>query len=496
MTTETMIKKETVRSAARPGLLNQMVRTVRQRALFVPGQRLLVAVSGGADSMALLSLLHRLAPSWRLSLTAVHFNYGLRGGESDADESFVRAWCEERHIPLIVEQPLLPKKRGASSLQAAAREARYAAMQQIARDAGADRIVVGHTANDQAETMVMWMLRGAGLSGLAGMPYVRDGIIVRPLLASTRKDVLAYLDLEGLSYRSDSSNEKPLYHRNLIRKEIMPVLTRLRPAAVCMLQRLADVLRDDEVYLEQIVGGLISSLVSGDEKGHQRLNRQGIVALPVALQRRLIRRVLRSSDEQGRAPSLRVVEGVRHFLLKGRPGARLTMRSGLLILKRGYAELTRSQNGRLKGSPDTNRASSAELPVPVPSVVYWGRRNYRIEVELMTRDEATQLPLTPSASRALFDAHRFSEPLVVRVWQAGDRFSPKGMRGRTKKLQDLFTDLKLVREDRRDIPLLVAPEGILWVVGHRQDDRFVVRDSTTSCLVVTVTMKDEREGAL
>jgi tRNA(Ile)-lysidine synthase len=114
----------------------------------------------------------------------------------------------------------------------------------------------------------------------------------------------------------------------------------------------------------------------------------------------------------------------------------------------------------------------------------------------MTRDEATQLPPARSASRALFDAHRFSEPLVIRGWQAGDRFSPKGMRGRTKKLQDLFTDLKLQRDERREVPLLVAPEGILWVVGKREDDRFVVGDSTTSCLVVTVTMKDEREGAL
>ena len=114
----------------------------------------------------------------------------------------------------------------------------------------------------------------------------------------------------------------------------------------------------------------------------------------------------------------------------------------------------------------------------------------------MTRDEVTRLPPTRSTSRALFDARRFSEPLVVRAWQTGDRFSPKGMRGRTKKLQDLFTDLKLQREERREVPLLVAPEGILWVVGTRQDDRFVVRNSPTSSLVVTVTMKGEREGAL
>lgn len=495
MAVETSINKRTSRAAARPALLNQMVRTVRLQALFAPGQHLLVALSGGPDSVALLSLLHRLAPFWRLSLTAVHFNYGLRGEESHGDELFARALCERWQIPLIVQQPMLNKRRRSSSLQAAAREARYASMQELAVDVGADRVVVGHTAHDQAETMLMWMLRGAGLSGLAGMPYVREGLIVRPLLASTREDVLAYLELEGLSYRRDSSNEKPLYHRNRIRKELMPVLTRLRPAAVRMLQRQADVLREDETYLEHVVDGLMSSLVSCNEQGDPRLDRQGIAALPVALQRRLIRRVLRRCDELGRSPRLQVVETVRHFLMKGRSETRLAVRSGLLIQKQGYSELTRLVNRRLTSSPDADRISTAELPVAVPSVVSWGRREYRFEVQLMPSDEATQLPPMQSASRALFDANRFSEPLVVRAWRAGDRFSPKGMRGRTKKLQDLFTDLKLGREERREVPLLVAPEGILWVVGRRQDERFIVRGSTTRCLVVTVTVKDGREGA-
>ncbi len=495
MAVETIINTRTSRSAARPPLLIQMVRTVRLQALFVPGQHLLVALSGGPDSVALLSLLHRLAPSWRLSLTAVHFNYRLRGEESHGEELFASALCERWQIPLIVQQPMLHKKRRSSSLQAAAREARYASMQQLAVDLGADRIVVGHTANDQAETMLMWMLRGAGLSGLAGMPYVREGRIVRPLLASTREDVLAYLELEGLSYRRDSSNDKPLYQRNRIRKELMPVLTQLRPAAVRMLQRQADVLREDETYLEQVVDGLMSSLVSGDEQSHPRLDRQGIAALPVALQRRLIRRVLRRCDELGRAPSLQVVDTVRNFLRKGRSGTRLAVRSGLLIQKQDYTELTRPVGRQLTRLPDADRISTVELPVAVHSVVTWGRRNYRFEVQLMTSDEAMQLSPLQSANQALFDANRFSEPLVVRGWRAGDRFSPKGMRGRSKKLQDLFTDLKLGREARREVPLLVAPEGILWVVGRRQDERFIVRSSTTRCLVVTVTVKDEREGA-
>ncbi len=247
MAVETTIKRSSSRSAARPALLTHLIRTVRQQQLFVPGQHLFVAVSGGPDSIGLLSLLHRLAQSWRLTLTVVHCNYGLRGAESEGDESFVRAFCQERQLSLVIHRPTLVKRRQRSSLQATARDARYDFMKQLAHEVGADCIAVGHTANDQAETVLMWMLRGAGMAGLAGMPYAREDRIIRPLLAATREEVLAYLDHEGLTYRRDSSNEKLLYHRNRIRRELLPVIIRLAPAAVRVLQRQADLLRQDEL---------------------------------------------------------------------------------------------------------------------------------------------------------------------------------------------------------------------------------------------------------
>ena len=274
MAAETTIMRPSSRSAARPALLSHLVRTVRQQQLFVPGQHLLVAVSGGPDSIALLSLLHRLARSWQLTLTAVHCNYGLRGAESDGDESFIKTFCRERQLSLVIHRPILVKRRQRSSLQAAARDARYDFMKQLAHEVGADHIAVGHTANDQVETVLMWLLRGAGMAGLAGMPYAREDRIIRPLLAATREDVVAYLAHEGLTYRRDSSNEKPLYHRNRIRKELLPVITRLAPAAVRVLQRQADLFREDERYLAGITHELMRTLVSHDSQGVQRVDRQ------------------------------------------------------------------------------------------------------------------------------------------------------------------------------------------------------------------------------
>ena len=169
-----------------PPLLHHVVRTVRSRQLFQPGQHVVVAVSGGPDSVALLSLLHQLRSRWTLTLTAIHCNYGLRGDESEEDQRFVETLCHELAIPLHVRRAQIQSRRRTVSLQAEARDIRYRLMQEIRTLCKADRIAVGHTADDQAETVLLWMLRGAGLAGLSGMPAVRDDAVVRPLYETRR----------------------------------------------------------------------------------------------------------------------------------------------------------------------------------------------------------------------------------------------------------------------------------------------------------------------
>ena len=326
------------------------------------------------------------------------------------------------------------------------------------------------------------------MAGLAGMPYVREDRVIRPLLASTREEVLAYLGQEGLTYRHDSSNEKPLYHRNRIRKELLPVITQLAPAAVRVLQRQADLLREDEQYLEQITSKLMRAIVSQDSGGVQRLHRQAVIELPVALQRRLVRAVLRTYDEEGSASSVRVVESVRRVLLKGRSGARLSLKQAMVSLDQGSVRFSPA-GGNHKDETGSRHRNSECLLLSVPSTVYWARTNQQIHVQHVARRDAEQGGVALSEQRVMFDADRYSEPLLVRPWRAGDRFAPQGMKGRSKKLQDFFTDRKIPRHQREKIPLLVAPEGILWVVGMRQDERFLVSRGTTSCLVASVSKR-------
>ena len=472
-----------------------MVKTIREEKLFSPGNHLLVAISGGPDSVALLSLLAELAPSWRLGLTAVHFNYQLRGRESDEDEAFVVAFCRERKIPLLIRRPVLVKGKRQTSLQALARDARYAAMKSIAFEVGADRIAVGHTANDQAETVLMWMLRGAGLTGLAGMPFMRDALIVRPLLSVGREEILEYLQQVRLQYRKDSSNESARFRRNRIRRELVPVMEQIAPATVRLLQRQAMLLRDDERYLEHVAQELYASLVRPDVSGGQRFDRQLFAVIPAAIQRRIVRMVLRKADPNDRAPQARVVEEVLRFIMNPSDRTCLVLRHAA-FLRDGDAMVVNFQERTLPASSVGAESSRLlDVPVSVPSTVYWPGTKQEIHVQVITREAAERLVKQATPERAVFDADRFSGPLLIRGWRAGDRFYPAGMRGKSKKLQDFFMDVKVGRQKRRRIPLLVAPEGILWVMGYRQDERFQVHEGTTRCLVAAVKSKPEHGGA-
>lgn len=479
----------------RPPLFTQMVRTIQEHHLLAPGQHMLVAFSGGPDSVALLSLLASLAPDWRLKLTAIHFNYGLRGSESDGDEAFAASFCQARNIPFIVRRPVLAKRRRASSLQALARWARYAAMKSLAHEIRADRIVTGHTANDQAETMLMWMLRGAGLTGLAGMPFIREDLIIRPLLKTTREEVLNYLKHESLSYRQDSSNVTGLYRRNRIRRELLPVMAQLTPSIVRLLERQSDLLRADEQYLEEVVDQLYRSCVTMDATGSQQFDVKSLAALSPALQRRLVRRILKAAHSEGRPPSFRVIQGVLRFVLTKPRGRRWSLRGVDVTRERdGIFVIRRTEQGAMEEiSPST--LDPLPIAMSIPSTVYWPGTEQEIHVQVMTKQAAKPFLKLPTSECVLFDADRVSEPLVLRRWQAGDRMYPRGMKGKSKKLQDFFTDMKMNRLERSKIPLLVAPEGLLWVVGRREDERFLAGDSTVRCLVATVKSKPVGEGA-
>lgn len=473
-----------------PPLLHRIVRTVRSRNLLLCGQHILVAVSGGPDSVALASILRRLRSSWKLTLSAVHCNYGLRGDESEEDQQFVEDFCRDLGVPLHVRRVELHADGREGSLQAEARDLRYRVMQEIAEKCGADRIAVGHTADDQAETVLLWMIRGAGLTGLSGMPAFRDNQIIRPLYETKRHEILTYLRRAGLSFREDSSNFKPLYLRNRVRNELIPVLTRLVPSSIDALCRLADICREDDRYLDQQAAVLCSSAVQRGSAGDRTIDRSLLLELPLAFQRRCIRNLFREDDRQFRSPSIRTVDRIIRLASERGSGSSLDVKGGRVVVGDRHLRFVPLQTQEISHAGSPYDRCQAQLSVP--GALIWSGTRQRLQVQQQSRAQIGPGPL--GKDRILVDADRVSQPLIVRNWLPGDRFHPSGMGGHSKKLQDFFTDLKIPLAVRSLIPLVVAPEGILWVVGYRQDGRWAPTAATERCLVFSIDHLALREG--
>ncbi|MBK9306344.1 MAG: tRNA lysidine(34) synthetase TilS [Nitrospira sp.] len=441
--------------------------------------------------MALLSLLDCLRPGWSLTLTAVHCNYGLRGSESECDQEFVTTRCRELNIPLHVRRLQVHERSEQSSLQAVARHLRYQVFSEIAEQCAADRIVLGHTADDQAETILLWLLRGTGLTGLAGMPADREGRIVRPLYETGRQEVLSYLWKSGLPFRTDSSNAKPLYLRNRIRHELVPVLNRLAPASLGALRRFANICREDDRYLDQQAAALFSVALTWESEGGWAIDRTQLLTFPHALQRRGIRNVIRQSLNQPYALGLQTVDRVLQIAAHGKVGSRIHIRGGRVIVTDRHLRFIPYDKALI--ALDRDPSVSLRHYMSVPGSLMWSGTGQRLHVQPQAYSHA---PSQPERDRIVVDAARISQPLMVRNWAPGDRFQPYGMDGHSKKLQDVFINLKIPKSVRSRIPLVVAPEGIVWVVGYRQDQRWLPTAATERCLVFTVDDPPLREGTV
>lgn len=480
------------RPARQPDAVRRLPRRfaafARARGLLAPGDRILVALSGGPDSVALLALLAELARAWTLELAACHVHHGVRGREADEDADFAAVLCRSLGIPIRIAQLAdagTPRRSPRQSWQEWAREARYAVLRRVADDLGMVKIALGHTADDQAETVLLWMLRGAGLTGLAGIPPTRAGRIIRPLLGFRRHDLVGYLQGRGLAFRTDSSNAKPVYLRNRIRQEVLPVLQALNPAIVETLCRQADLLREDERWMSERAADCLARLLK-EEDGRIGLRREDFRVLPLSIQRRAIRGLLRQLSPTGRWPTFRTVSAVHRLMTRAQSGSTLILPG--LHVAREYDTIVFSRRDPRVDRPGGDRAGLAVDPeglrLAVPATVTWPPTGQALWVRWSERVPAEGRGRPPGA--AAFDADRFTPDLRLRSWRPGDVFQPVGMKGHRKKLQDYFSDLKIPRAERHRVPVLVAPEGILWIVGHRQDRRFCATRGTRRVLLADV----------
>lgn len=484
-----------------PELLQVVAQTCRRRLVLAPGTSVLVAVSGGPDSVALLHVLFALSSRLQLGPIGVaHLHHGIRGPAADADLEFVVNLASAVGAPCHTDKadvPYLAAEQG-KSLEEAARHARYAFLAQVRHEHGYGLVATGHTQDDQAETLLLAMLRGAGPGGLGAMAY-QTGHLVRPLLDATRAQVIRFLRAGGHEYRIDLTNSDTAYRRNRVRHELLPLLEEeYNPNIRATLARTAHLLAEEDAWLEGCVReALHKALVQSTRPDGVAVGRQQLASEPLALQRRVIRAAFaRLVDQQPNPLTLRNVDDILR-LLAGRTGASIDLPAGMLAeLTYTALELRPTQRESAEGDPPRHSAMAGPdggrrwlLPggVKVPGLG-WDFSAHVITVESAQACLAgpglwqwTHDPATGHFAAHL-DYDQLAEPLVARARRPGDRFRPHGGPGE-RKLKEFLIDAKIPRDMRARLPVLVDARGrIAGVLPVRPAEWAVVRDDTRRVL--------------
>jgi tRNA(Ile)-lysidine synthase len=453
--------------------------TLCRYSMIMPGDRVIVAVSGGPDSVCLLDILHELKDDFRLELIVAHFDHGFRPGEDEAETHFVESLAGALNLFFETKRADQNVGEGRASTEEMARNARYQFLEEVQERFFAHKIALGHSLNDQAETVLMRLLRGSGPSGLAGIPPYRDDRIIRPLIEVARSEIERYIERRGLKYMTDSSNLETHYLRNRIRLELIPLLKEYQPRIVELLGQTADIMRKDDQWLETMAEGWVKEKSETKDNGEIHIPVSPFITLPKALRCRVIRHVLRTTGGGLRRVSLRHISAINRMAERERPQSQVSL-PNRLIAKRVYDNLVFTTLMEDKGSN--------EFWYPL-----YGPGSFHLEAGqcIVSLEELEGVSLADAGASpgiVFLDGDRITYPLVIRSLRPGDRFIPLGMTGH-KKLKDFFIDLKIPSEARARIPILTCNNIPIWICGLRIDDRFKVTPDTKKILKATFRRK-------
>ncbi len=460
-------------------LSKKIEQTINKNHLLNDGDVVVVALSGGADSCALLMSLISLAQSRHLKLIVAHFNHGLRGAESDEDEEFCRSLAEKLELTFETErmcQQTVP--RGMSPEDYFRRE-RYTFLEKVAREHGANRIALGHHLQDQAETVLLNMLRGSGLEGLKGFVPMRDNRFIRPLMEVTRKEIQEFLAESGMGYRDDSSNDSSVYLRNRIRRELIPFLKeRFNPKIEESLARSAEILRREDSFLDQCIGEILASPYIQKKKGEASVSTEYFKTLHPALGFRLIRALLENLVPADKGFSFVHIQSVVNLLSANSSGKRVALPYSLCA-EREYGRLTLKLTSGSK-------IQNYRYIMSVPGIIDLKERHLILSLRRGTPDEID----FNRKNSSYFDEDKIKEPLIVRNRQNGDWFEPLGTKG-SQKIKKLFIDRKLPKNERKGIALITDRESVIWIENMHMSERVKVAAQTRNVLILEIRCSQE-----
>jgi tRNA(Ile)-lysidine synthase len=453
---------------------------IRRHKLLAAGDGVLIAVSGGPDSVALLHVLDGIREQLNLRLEVAHLQHGIRGAQAAEDARFVGCLAEKLALPFHAKELNLPRiqsEAGSGNLEELAREERYKFFTAVAVERGLGKIATAHTQDDQAETILMWLLRGSGMKGLGGMATVRrlspaeagaakEIVVIRPFMEISKGGILGYLAKRQIPYRQDATNSDPSLLRNWIRHELLPVMKGKAGVHLpARLARQAELLRDENDYMEEAARSDLQAISSGDG-----LRRQELLHRHPAMQRRILRLWVAQARGNLRAIDYLHVESMLNVIRNGPPQGRFSIPGGWeLVTEYDIVKLER----RCRGEKTGLYHYSYELRIGIPLDVA------EAGMAIMSEYSAPPLAAVPETlTEAVFDAAALPDTLTVRNFRHGDRLRPLGLAGH-KKVKDLFIEKKVPRSLRARLPLLVGDGDILWVPGYGRSNLATISAQTT-----------------
>jgi tRNA(Ile)-lysidine synthase len=462
---------------------HKIIDSIRRHHLLSRNDRILVAVSGGPDSVALLHLLRELQEELQVHLEVAHLQHGIRGDEAKEDAQFVARLAEDLKLPFHLKEVNLPRIRsdaGKGNLEALAREERYRFFAGVVRERKLDKVATAHTRDDQAETVLMWLLRGTGMKGLGGMSPLhlrRSGAgvstdtltVIRPLLEVSKAEIVEYLDDRKFKYRVDRSNHDTALLRNWIRLELLPkIQQRVGTGFSARLSHEAELLRDEDRFLEELAR-------NSHERMHDSniLGRAALLNEPLALQRRILRHWIGRTRGHLRGLEFVHIENVLRLIKEGPPQGRMAIPGGWeLVREYDTVKLARPSRSLKRICYTYEFRPGTILPIPEAGMQFCSQ-----EVDISLD------PVPTNPMEALFDLGELRGHLVVRNFRPGDRFQPLGMIGH-KKLKGLFIDKKVPLSVRATLPLLTRGDEILWIPGYGRSAAARVTQKSTSVLQI------------
>ena len=463
-------------------MLQKVTDFILEQRMISTGDKVIVGLSGGADSVALLHILKELRDCFDLELYAAHVNHGLRGQDANEDAAFAEDLCRNWGIPFFLKNADIPQmsRKMHMTEEEAGRKVRYDFFHEVMHKVKGNKIATAHHKNDQAETILHNIIRGTGTQGLSGIKPIRDGYIIRPLLIVSRQEIKDYIRHHSLAYREDATNADSTYTRNRIRNCLIPILARdFNPDIVERLFTMGNIIREDDEFISCCCKKVYEELCKA-EAGQITVQLDKFNALNTAIKKRLVRMAV--SDLKGDLDGIghNHVNAVVSLADRARTGTKTVLPASRNDCSAVEAEVSYDKLIFRKNNNDQT-AIFFDKPLPIPGQVHVEELGLTVTAEKWDRKKGLHF----SSQCIYIDEDAVKGSLRLRQRINGDRFRPLGMNG-SKKLKDYFIDLKVPRGERDKVPLLVDEKNIIWVVGFQISQDYRITVSTKNILKISV----------